>query len=59
MQLSTKRLVLRDATLKDSGSLAAYQQDPRYLQYYSETPDAKSIISSCLKWSMEQPRENF
>ncbi len=59
MQLSTKRLVLRDATLKDSGSLAAYQQDRRYLQYYSEAPDAKSIISSCLKWSTEHPRQNF
>lgn len=59
MQLSTKRLVLRDACLQDSSSLELYQQDPRYLQYYFELPDAESIVKSSMKWAMEQPRVNY
>lgn len=59
MRLSTPRLILRDALSGDVTALAAYQQDPRYLEHYEEAPDAAAIVRAAISWQGETPRVNY
>ncbi|MDH3592126.1 MAG: GNAT family N-acetyltransferase [Planctomycetota bacterium] len=59
MKLTTARLVLRDPSPADAVALAAYQDDPRYLEHYPEPPDSDAIIATACRWAREAPRVNF
>jgi RimJ/RimL family protein N-acetyltransferase len=59
MHLTTPRLVLREAEIKDVAALAAYQRDPRYLEHYLEVPDAGAIVANAIAWKGSSPRLNY
>jgi len=59
VEVVTSRLVLRDAEAGDAVAVAAYQSDPRYLEHYTERPDAELIIRTAREWAAESPRRNF
>lgn len=57
--LKTSRLFLRDFRSADSEVLASYQSNPRYLEHYSEAPDAEGIVQTAIAWANEKPRRKF
>ena len=63
MQLITQRLQLREFVPGDWPAVLAYQQDPRYLRYYSwETrigADARAFVAMFVNEQSEQPRHRF
>lgn len=63
MQLETARLILREFTDEDWRSVLAYQNDPRYLQYYEWTErkphEAQEFIQRFVAQQKEQPRYKF
>ena len=58
MVLTTSRLTLREAETRDAEALARYQSDPRYLEHYSERPDAEQIVQIAREWAVARPRLN-
>jgi RimJ/RimL family protein N-acetyltransferase len=63
MQITTKRLRLREFTPNDWTDVLAYQGDPRYLRYYPwdhrTESDARAFVGMFLKQQREQPRRRF
>jgi ribosomal-protein-alanine N-acetyltransferase len=63
MQLSTKRLLLRDFTEDDWPAVLAYQSDPRYLRFYPWTrrtaEDVQAFVQTFLDQQQQQPRCKF
>lgn len=65
MKLVTKRLILRDLTIKDVRDLAENAND-KFIWYFTERipfpyslKDAKWFINKCVKDSRKKPRENY
>lgn len=58
MVLTTSRLTLREAETVDAAVLASYQSDPRYLEHYSERPNAEQIVQLAHEWAIAKPRVN-
>ena len=63
MQLSTQRLILREFAAEDWPAVLSYQQDPRYLRYYTwdarTEADAQVFVAMFLEQQREQPRRRF
>ena len=62
MELVTRRLLLREFTEGDLPTLAAYQADPRYVEFWpEEAPPANSrhLFDLFRRWADERPRRNY
>ncbi|MBE2222030.1 MAG: GNAT family N-acetyltransferase [Anaerolineae bacterium] len=63
MELSTAHLNLREFRENDWPAILAYQQDPRYLQYYAWTErtaaDVQAFVQMFLDFQIAQPRTKF
>lgn len=63
MELTTPRLTLREFTADDWPAVLAYQQDPRYLQYYEWTgrtaEEVRAFVGMFVAQQQAQPRHRF
>jgi RimJ/RimL family protein N-acetyltransferase len=63
MQLTTKRLLLREFAEDDWPAVLAYQSDPRYLRFYHWTErnetDVRGFVRMFLRQQQEQPRQKY
>ena len=63
MEIKTERLILREFVPDDWPAVLAYQQDPRYLQFYPfftrTESDAKEFVQWFLDEQAESPRRRF
>ncbi len=63
MELRTERLALREFAPDDWLEVYAYQNDPRYLEFYRwehrSEPDVKAFVQMFLDWQRELPRTRF
>ncbi len=63
MLITTERLVLREFTAADWRAVYAYQNDPRYLEYYEwehrSEQDVKGFVEMFLEQQRETPRIKF
>ncbi len=63
MQLTTKRLILREFEENDWQTVLNYQRDPLYLRYnpwsYRTPEDVRGFVNRFILWSREQPRRRF
>ena len=63
MQLTTKRLVLRDFDDDDQPAFVAYHADPRSRELYGpgeNTPEhAAELVQLFKTWAAEEPRQNY
>ena len=63
MQITTKRLRLREFVCDDWFDVLAYHRDPRYVRYYPWSQrtesDARESVGMFLKQQQEQPRRRF
>lgn len=63
MEITTERLLLREFVFDDWPAVLAYQQDPRYLEYYPQLTrveaDAKEFVQWFLDEQAESPRRRF
>ena len=63
MLLRTERLILREFVKEDWRAVYAYQNDPRYLEFYEwdhrTELDVKSFVQMFLDWQQETPRTRF
>src|SRR3989344_2238944 len=65
MKLTTKRIILRDITMKDAESLSKNAND-KEIWYFTEVipypykvEDAKLFVKKCQKDAKEKPRKNY
>lgn len=63
MELTTRRLRLREFKEEDWRATLAYQKDPRYLQFYEweerNEPEVKHLIEMFIHWQKETPRRKY
>ena len=63
MELTGKRILLREFAESDVGALLAVHSDPRVLRYYPPevgTPEhARMLVEMFIRWANESPRQNF
>jgi ribosomal-protein-alanine N-acetyltransferase len=63
MNLTTRRLQLREFVEEDWEEVLAYQSDPRYLRFYEWTErteaDVRAFVGQFLDWQVEAPRLKF
>jgi len=63
MELRTERLILREFAPEDWRTLYAYQNDPRFLEFYEwehrTEHDAKGFVQMLIDWQNESPRTKF
>ena len=63
MEILTERLRLRDFVLNDWADVLAYQQDPRYLQFYHwinrTEPEVRRFVQMFVEQQRQQPRYQF
>lgn len=63
MEITTERLVLREFAADDWPAVLAYQQDPRYLEYYPWLTRTESDVKEFVQWFLdeqaESPRRRF
>ena len=63
VEITTERLILREFVLDDWPAVLAYQQDPRYLEFYPfitrTESDAKEFVQWFLDEQAESPRRRF
>jgi RimJ/RimL family protein N-acetyltransferase len=63
LELTTKRLILREFNENDWPDVLAYQTDPLYLRYYDwteRTPEAvREFVQTFIAQQQEQPRTRF
>jgi RimJ/RimL family protein N-acetyltransferase len=61
MEIITKRLLLREFTEGDLPALVAYQDDPRYAEFWPEAPPdhARALFDMFRLWADERPRRNY
>lgn len=63
MNLTTRRLRLREFVEEDWAQVFAYQSDPRYLRFYEWTErtesDVRAFVGRFLDWKAESPRRKF
>ena len=58
MELETERLWLREFISADWASVFEYQNDPRYLQYYSWTTRNRSDVEEFVRMFIEQQKDS-
>jgi ribosomal-protein-alanine N-acetyltransferase len=63
MELRTERLILREFVPEDWRAVYAYQNDPRYLEFYEwehrTESDAKAFVQMMIDQQCETPRTKF
>jgi RimJ/RimL family protein N-acetyltransferase len=63
MQITTKRLLLREFREDDWRAVLGYQRDPLYLRYYPwedrDEQDARAFVDMFRRWQSELPRRRF
>jgi|SRR5437762_4423425 len=63
MQLTTRRLILREFVENDWQAVFEYQSDPTYLRYnpyfYRNEQDVRSFVQMFIGWSVEVPRKKY
>ena len=63
MQITTKRLLLREFCEDDWRAVLGYQRDPLYLRYYPwedrDEKDARAFVDMFRMWQSELPRRRF
>jgi RimJ/RimL family protein N-acetyltransferase len=63
MELLTERLRLREFCAADIAAVLAYQNDPRYLQFYPwthrEADEVRNFVEMLIDWQEERPRQRF
>ncbi len=59
MQLTTRRLLLREFIPSDVMTLSVYQAAPSYREHDAARADAETIVGQAILWSEEQPRWNY
>jgi RimJ/RimL family protein N-acetyltransferase len=63
MQLTTRRLILREFVENDWRAVFEYQSDPAYLRYnpyfYRKEQDVRSFVRMFIDWSTEVPRKKY
>ena len=63
MEIKTERLILREFVLDDWPAVLAYQQNPRYLEFYPfvtrTESDAREFVQWFLDEQAESPRSRF
>ena len=63
MQITTKRLLLREFREDDWRAVLGYQRDPLYLCYYPwedrDEKDARAFVDMFRMWQSELPRRQF
>ncbi|MDA0263819.1 MAG: GNAT family protein [Chloroflexi bacterium] len=63
MQITTERLTLREFESDDWPAVLAYQQDPRYLEFYPWSTRTESDVKEFVQWFLdeqaESPRRRF
>ena len=59
MQLTTRRLLLREFSPSDVMTLSVYQAAPSYREHDAARADAETIVGQAILWSEEQPRWNY
>ncbi len=63
MEIQTERLILREFELEDWRAVYAYQNDPRYLEFYEwehrTEQDAKAFVQMFMQQQGEAPRTKF
>jgi len=63
VELVTARLLLREFTAEDLPAFTAYQSDPRYTEFVGPEESGpeftRSLLELFMRWSTEQPRQNY
>lgn len=63
MELLGDRIALREHVIDDWSTLAEYQADRRYLEFYPPEVDVpertKALVDRFVAWATEQPRANY
>jgi len=63
VEFFTGRLLLREFSTDDAAAFAAYQADPRNLEFYSEDQaeptHARELLRLFVQWAEERPRRNY